>query len=615
MTTADEKIYNEVLTAMQEGNNKRAKDLLTRLLRQNQQNADYWLWMSAVVTSTKERRYCLNQVLQIDPKNSAARRGLILLGDLPPDPEMIVPLDLQKRSWQPPVAAGSEKEKIKIPWQMIALSLLGIVIISVAIYFFVNSDRLTLFRRPQIVLGTAQATPTFPPQPTKVETPTPVYIGPTPPWAGLQITYTPTPLYVSTPHNVIEAYSIAMRAFQRQEYTRAIEYFEQTISSEPNAPDIYFYLGEAEYMSGNFQNAITAYNQAISLDASFGPAYFGRARAKLSLNPDSYEEPINDMQNAVQLDPNMGEAYLVLASYYLDVDDLDQAAENLEIADELLPDSPLVSLGLGRLALAEEDFNKAEIYALAASQKDITSLEAYRFLGEVYLKSGKVKEALDPLYIYTAYTKTKDAQAIAWLGRAYAANDLPEKALETFTQAISLDKFQVDIYLIRGQLYLEQQENENALEDFSMAFEIQPTSYDACILLSETLLLLERPGNSYQQAGECQKLAEDDIQLARMFFNRALALEALDNKVAQQDWERMLELPPDSIDPVWKATAEAYLEKYYTATPAPSSTITITPTLRQTQGKTTTLTPTSKPTLRNTTTRMPTRTPSPTPRS
>jgi hypothetical protein len=72
-----------------------------------------------------------------------------------------------------------------------------------------------------------------------------------------------------------------------------------------------------------------------------------------------------------------------------------------------------------------------------------------------------------------------------------------------------------------------------------------------------------------------------------MYFVRAIALEALKNDVAKRDWERMLELDPEAILPEWKATAEFYLNQYYTATPTPSETPTSTVTTR-------TITPTSK---------------------
>ncbi len=38
------------------------------------------------------------------------------------------------------------------------------------------------------------------------------------------------------------------------------------------------------------------------------------------------------------------------------------------------------------------------------------------------------------------------------------------------------------------------------------------------MLTGETLFLMEEPGDAYQQLSKCQKLSENDHQLARMFF-------------------------------------------------------------------------------------------------
>ena len=117
-----------------------------------------------------------------------------------------------------------------------------------------------------------------------------------------------------------------------------------------------------------------------------------------------------------------------------------------------------------------------------------------------------------------------------------------------------------------------------------MAFKIRPSSYEACIQFGEAMLEAGQAGNAYQQISKCQKLAENDTELARMFFLRAISLERLENDIAQRDWERLLELPGEALDPAWVATAQSFLNTYYTATPTatltprPSVTMTATAT-------------------------------------
>ncbi len=75
------------MNAIAQGQRGRARDLLTRLLRENQSDAQGWLWMSSVVESLSERIFCLEKVLKLEPKNNTAKRGLVLLGARSPDEE------------------------------------------------------------------------------------------------------------------------------------------------------------------------------------------------------------------------------------------------------------------------------------------------------------------------------------------------------------------------------------------------------------------------------------------------------------------------------------------------------------------------------------------------
>jgi len=93
-------LYKTALDAIEKGERRRAKDLLTRLLRSNKNNPDYWVWMSTVVETSKESVFCLKEALKLDPEHENARRGLIMAGELPIDPKMVIPLEQQRRNWE-----------------------------------------------------------------------------------------------------------------------------------------------------------------------------------------------------------------------------------------------------------------------------------------------------------------------------------------------------------------------------------------------------------------------------------------------------------------------------------------------------------------------------------
>jgi Flp pilus assembly protein TadD len=70
-------MFQEAIQAARQGKRIRARDLLTRLLRSDQTNPKYWIWLSAVVDTRKEQIYCLQSALKLDPNDGEARKGLI----------------------------------------------------------------------------------------------------------------------------------------------------------------------------------------------------------------------------------------------------------------------------------------------------------------------------------------------------------------------------------------------------------------------------------------------------------------------------------------------------------------------------------------------------------
>ena len=85
MSEEEDILFQEAVEALRQKDKAKAKDMLTQLLKLDQKNVQYWIWLSAAVETTKERIYCLQTAHQLDPENATAKRGLVLLGALPPD--------------------------------------------------------------------------------------------------------------------------------------------------------------------------------------------------------------------------------------------------------------------------------------------------------------------------------------------------------------------------------------------------------------------------------------------------------------------------------------------------------------------------------------------------
>ncbi len=597
-------MFNEAMSAIQSGDRARARDLLTRLLKLGQPTPEYWVWMSAVVETPKERTFCLKEALRLDPQNVLARRGMTLLGAAPPDQALVMPPRLQKRNWQSKIAGADEQVK-KISRSQFALMGLALVVVLGLVAFGIFGMQRQFQAQPVAM--------TFVPTKTAVTptpgTPTAVRIlvsgSPTPLWMLLQATYTPTPLYVNTPHTSSEAYRIGIRNFTRDDLKSALTYFKQGAAAEPDAPDLQYYLGEIYRLQGNLSQASQVFNQIVKDKPNFAPAYVGRARTTIALDPEKVEEALKDMEAAVQLDPNYGEAYLGIAELQVQAGEGKLALETLEQAARLMPDSPLVYLYRAQAYLALKDNEQALENARKANELDITLLPAYRMIGQVLQADGDLAGSLAPLSTYILYEKDDD-QVWNWLALAYMEKKDTKNALSALDQSLRLDKQQKEAYLLRAKLLTETGKVESALDDYETALKLDSKSYEASLGIGVSLMALKYPGDAYVQFESTKPLAETELQKAELLYWRAQSLEQLgEYVVATRDYKALIALPKGSVDPEWVEFANKRLAAMAKLTPSPKpKTATFTATVTFTRQPTKTLAPTA--------TRQPTRTPTPT---
>ena len=623
-------MLKEAIDALAKGQRTRARDLLARLLRADQTNPNYWLWMSSVVESRSERIYCLESVLRLDPDHAAAKRGMVLLGARPPELE-VAPVVPVRRKW-----GASLEEEPEIPltrWQKITTNpllrigvfvLVGLFVIGMMAYgvFGVRSyyNDIGEIRRVSITPGTPQPSATPEPIPTNtlvVRSPTPTYVGPMPLWMLLEATYTPVPLYVNTPHPINEAYRSGIRAYTRSEFQVMLSFMQQASQMDPDSADTRYHLGEAYRFTGDIEKALEAYEKSIELAPSFAPAYLGRARCLLIINRAA--NVLDDLQLAIQYDPLLTDAYLVKAEYLLGRDDPEAAMEDLLTAKELYPDSPLLHVLFAQAYLNTGENDLALQSALRAYMLDKTLLLAYKTLAMAYMANETPFEAIDYLETYLRY---QEDDASGWMALGHAQrlseNDYPA-AIAAYDQAIKLDRNLTEVYIFRGKTYIEMGEGQLATNELMTAMRLYPNTFDINLHLGRALLVADRPKDASRQLNSAAKLANSDEELAALYYWRALSGEASNDPLAAiKDWQSLIELPDDVVSAEWIKTANEHLLALIppTATPTPTRTPTqtITPTPTRTPLPSATATPTRTasptftPTRTVTSTSIPTRT-------
>jgi tetratricopeptide (TPR) repeat protein len=578
----DELMLAQAIESIRQGKPAQAKEILTRLLRTDQNNATYWVWMSATMETSKERLYCLQMAYRMDPANAAARRGLIMLGALNPE-QSPTPFPMNHpRPWQAKIKLADEKPKPtgirritgNPVFRLVAILVLGVGLLGGAVYaintFFLNTPA-----SPD--LGTrATPRPTVTPQANPNAnllkgSPSPL------PLATLlegKSTYTPTALYAATPHPAFESYRAAMRAYSQGDWSTLADMMAQVGTAQPGSVDALYFIAESKRMSGQYKDALSYYQDAIAVNSNFAPIYLGRALTKLAQNPRN--NVLGDFNTAIQLDPKYTDAYIARAHYYSSRASFSLAKADMQQAVALNPTSPLIQLDLARLLLDADENQAALEAAQKANELDVTLLDSYLVLGIAYQANGQTDQAVTNLDIYTQYSPN-NAEAFTVLGEAYFKRGEYDKALKDLNLAIALDNNNSRAYYWRAEIHMAKKEYDQAVTDFKQAIHFDAASFNSGLGYAQALVAVGDNGgdiqnyrNAYIVLNNLEKFANTDKQRAQLYYNRAISLEKIDEMLgAYNDWHALVSLPQNAVDPNVRATAAARMEAIKTSTPLP----------------------------------------------
>ncbi|MCK5634961.1 MAG: tetratricopeptide repeat protein [Anaerolineales bacterium] len=638
MAAETSKTLTEAIAAARLGDRRHARELLSRLLRADSQNAEYWIWMSAVVDSPRERVYCLESALKIDPTNRAAMRGLVIFGARAPSTaDLSQALKLPRREIAPQeVAPTPEEEPIVQPTQRKPAAspfkpkrrrsfaqVLGVVLltgIAVAAVGGVVYMLAPMFA-PRF-LGMASTLP--PPSPTATDTPLPGTPTATPIPAATRIirtpiatnfvstplallvstTNTPTPIAGFTPHPGNESYTFGVKAIEEGDYEEAITFLDQALHRDPNLIAALYFKAEALRLSGSIGEAVNFYDETLKLDWDYAAPYLGRARALLERNDEIAEQ---DLGRAIDNDPLFVEAYEELGAFYERKTYWQRMETTMEQALSTGARSPQILIYLSNAELILNQYQEALVHALDGSADDPTLLEGYLAVGRAYVALGidtldksYYPQAIWPLQTYVAY-RSDDPLGWASLGRALLGGGQHEAALQALNIAIELNDRNAPAYLARGILNTERGMLEAAIEDLNAARRYSPETFDLWIATARALYLIgeysdaqsENIDQAVSYAGDIANDFSRERKLAEAYALRGLIYELNPDNLndAIRHWNYILEF--EYVLPETRALAEQHYNELTGVGPTRTPTVSPTPSPTATpEGAIETVTPT-----------------------
>ena len=222
----------------------------------------------------------------------------------------------------------------------------------------------------------------------------------------------------------------AMSLFKERKYKEAIDAFHSVLETEPDNADIYNNLGVAYSCLANFEQAENYYVKAI------------------------------------ELDPELAQAYINLSDLYYKAGDLASALGTLQRGSYELQDNLAIAHLLARVYIEDQRWDDAIDELERVLDGEPENYDAYYDLGKVYFDLGDWASAIANFESVVEFKKD-NALIYYYLGQAYEANDEIDKAISNYLKALTInDKFH-PAYKKLGILFLARRDYEDALEYFN----------------------------------------------------------------------------------------------------------------------------------------------------
>jgi TolB-like protein/DNA-binding winged helix-turn-helix (wHTH) protein len=216
------------------------------------------------------------------------------------------------------------------------------------------------------------------------------------------------------------------------------------------APDVY-----ESYLKGRFaadksnskadiDESIAYFEEALRKDSTFAPAYVGLANAYDRLGtvfigvPPAETRPkvISAARRALELDPNLPEAHVLLADTEQRQWHWAEAERNYRRALELNPNDPVAHEGFASWLLCQGRTEEALVSARRGRELDPLSISGDSVAGMLF-QSHRYVEAIQESRSALA-VQPNNAEALLTLGFALIANDQAQDAIPVLEQAASI---------------------------------------------------------------------------------------------------------------------------------------------------------------------------------
>ena len=297
--------------------------------------------------------------------------------------------------------------------------------------------------------------------------------------------------------NILSRIELADLFREQELYTQAIEQHETIIRLKKRDPYrvclSYREIGKIEEENGNYQSALRNYDTAVALTEpkSWLREDLQRRIASVFAGDGDCEGLIRHYQNKLAKTPNNSELIGLLASAYIENQQLDEGIAAYQKALELAPTNAILRLNLIAVLRNAEKFAEAAAEYEFLSEMQPDNFGIYRELGELYLQLEDEKRA-KAVYQRMINRAPSDAGTHLVLAEIYASHEWMDDAVAAYERAASLAPGNFDYIQHFGEFYHRQGNQDKAVEVWNRMVagnKAAPENYDRLARLLESVPL------------------------------------------------------------------------------------------------------------------------------
>jgi len=244
--------------------------------------------------------------------------------------------------------------------------------------------------------------------------------------------------------------------------------------------------GRILFARKDFGNALERFDVVVRESPRNGLAYYYRGLCHIEKGEPKMGR--QDLLKALEFNPGLLDARLLLAEFYLKDRNADLARQQIDAAAKISPQNPRVLIYAGSLKVLEGDLKGAEEIYSRIIQADADYAPAYTQLGLIYNLTNRQPEALKFFNKALAFSPHQ-TEALSLIVALYVRDkkyDEALKACEDLKKKVTNSRASLaHIEYLEGKIFLAKKDYKTAENRFKKAVEKEPDNLAAYVALAE----------------------------------------------------------------------------------------------------------------------------------